>query len=325
MNISRYTEWYEQPANDPYKGNYANLFRSFDPSVTPIDATGKDILASIATSSDSMTAFLMLTAEGRVQVVHHIRTCSRFWGEAESPHHRVATAMLGDIAASGPRFVEIPPSAFAFTDEFKNVLTPAAIQSAIQAFPDAHQLAVDPHAPDVLAVRSRFYMLVPPSLTGRVLKTSMSEGGLTPRELWIHFAGPLLDDDRLGRDCAPFIDWCRLAYAHGIGADNPLCQELPLVLPMNSILCPFRLDILNQDIPLWEADLKMEGVEHTVVRERGISVLPLSVDVDAKSVFFGETKIVLPISPDIEYLNEMKERVQQSGLVTRKIVCLMQH
>jgi hypothetical protein len=78
--------------------------------------------------------------------------------------------------------------------------------------------------------------------------------------------GPLLDDNMLCHDCAPFIDWCRVAYALGIGADNPLCQELPPALPMNSILRPFRLDILNQDIPLWEADLKMEGVEHTVVR-----------------------------------------------------------
>jgi hypothetical protein len=59
MNISRYTEWYDQPANDPYKGNYANLFRSFDPLVTPIDATGKDLLASIATGLAPKTAFVM--------------------------------------------------------------------------------------------------------------------------------------------------------------------------------------------------------------------------------------------------------------------------
>jgi hypothetical protein len=32
--------------------------------------------------------------------------------------------------------------------------------------------------------------------------------------------------------------------------------------------------------------------------------------------FFRETKIVLPISPDIEYLNEMKERANHSGLIT---------
>jgi hypothetical protein len=299
MNVTRYSEWYDQPANDPYKGKYATtLFRSFDATAAPIDADA--LLTFVASGLAPNTAFVMLTSEGHIHVVHRIQTCTPLSEEAEAPHHRLVTAMLGDVSVSGPRFVEIPPAAFAVTDEFQNVRTPAAIQAAIQAFPDAHQLAVDPQVRDVTAVRSRFYMLIPPHLTARVLEASMIKGGLTPRDLWIRVAWPLCNNDMLGGDCAPFVDWCRLAYGHGIGRDNPLCQELPPNLLMDSMLYPYRMKILNQDIPYWKDEYQMEGVEHTEGRDGSITALSLSVDIEQKKVFLERQKLFCQHLPTMD-------------------------
>jgi hypothetical protein len=59
-------------------------------------------------------------------------------------------------------------------------------------------------------------------------------------------------------------------YSHDIKTDNLLCQQLLPVLPIEAVLYPFQLEILNWGLPHWEAEFKMDGVEHTVESDGSI-------------------------------------------------------
>jgi hypothetical protein len=104
-------------------------------------------------------------------------------------------------------------------------------------------------ADDFRPVRTRFIMLIPPMVVGRVLYATTQPGGLSPRDLWTEIATPLVGDD-LHRDvCAPFIDWCRVAVADGVGEHNPLHSLCPSIVELGDRLDDARHTLLRQDLP----------------------------------------------------------------------------
>jgi hypothetical protein len=131
------------------------------------------------------------------------------------------------------------------------VPTPGAITGLLAAFPDETQLIPDPAAPDadVAPVRLRKLTLIPPHLFGQILGATMAPGGLSPRQLWKNIAGPLAADDQVAPQVSPFLHWCRLAFAQGQGADNPLQLAIPPSLVLDAPLQQTRVAILHQDLP----------------------------------------------------------------------------
>jgi hypothetical protein len=87
-----YTEWYDMPANDPYEGKYANLFRYFDAAATTPDAGAP--LTFIANGLAPKTAIIMLPWERRICVVRTDFGLVPLYGATEAPRHHSVTAML---------------------------------------------------------------------------------------------------------------------------------------------------------------------------------------------------------------------------------------
>jgi hypothetical protein len=49
--------------------------------------------------------------------------------------------------------------------------------------------------------------------------------------------------------CAPFLDWCRVAVASGVGPANPLQHPLPHMVMPDPRLGAQRVEILRADLP----------------------------------------------------------------------------
>jgi hypothetical protein len=248
--ITQYTEWYNLPTNDPYNGSYSLLFAPLDAVAAPLAPAA--LLTLIATGADSKSAFMFLGPNNLIHVIHRIRRFVPAIGMPPMPYDNTTLATLGDLTPLGPNTIEVPANIFTRTAVIAAVLTPAAINVAIGANPDQDQIAPDPNAPagDVGDVRSRSAMLIPPNQVGPILAASISPGGLSPKSLWIDVAGPMQADAGLAADCLPFIDWCRLAYSHGVGAANPLhLVQMPPPRFLEPPLVADRTLLLHQDIP----------------------------------------------------------------------------
>jgi hypothetical protein len=227
MDATTYAEWYQHPDNDVYHGNYAELFALFEADEPPFGPA--EILSKVATGVDAKLAFALLSPEGKVLVLHRCRHVQPMLGAPATPNDNLNVAMLGDITPLASIFVDMPANAFTRTANFERVPTPGAITGLLAAFPDETQLIPDPAAPDadVAPVRSRKLTLIPPHLVGQILGATMAPGGLSPRQLWENIAGPLAADNQVAPQVSPFLHWCRLAFAQGQGADNPLQLAIP--------------------------------------------------------------------------------------------------
>lgn len=244
MNAMRYSEWYDLPENNPYLGRYQALFTPFGADLVALQPAA--ILTSVAGSDASKFAFVLLDEEGSVQVLHRVRQ----YGDLGDPPDWPVTAILGETSDTGPIFVQFPGVAFHRVDQVQGVLTCAATNVVAQYFPDPQlQVADDPPVQDVQAVRSRYMMLIPPHLVGQVVAAADTLEGLSPHDLWVNIAAPLWEDERERHECAPFIDWCRIAYTHGVGADNPLALRCPVPVALPPALRQRRGVSYRQDLP----------------------------------------------------------------------------
>jgi hypothetical protein len=163
-------------------------------------------------------------------------------------------ALVGDVSSMGVIYCGVPPAAFHRTAVVDQVATTTAIAALIQTQPSGQVIITAyrdlgleyPASP----VRSRYWMLIPPRLVSEILRASSQPEGLTPRDLWENVVTPLLQDEGPIRDSmAPFIEWCRLAYAGGIGGSNPLSSAAPPPLHFGGRLMQNRRRGLVQDLP----------------------------------------------------------------------------
>ena len=247
-NVIQYADWYDLPATDRFGGDFAILYTSFD--AVRERAQPAALLTQTAAEVDLNVAFLILDPHGKVHVAHRLRRFTQGLGPEHAENNTVF-ATLGDVRRVGVTTIEFAGNRLHRTPEMANVLTAAAIDASIAANPDAMQLAAaaaaEP-ADDFLSARSRHSMAIPPHLVGPILRAA-ANGGLSPCDLWTQFTRPLLDDDIRGPMCTPFVDWCRIAYSRGIGADNPVAYPEPRPLPLDDRLAEFRAALLEQDLP----------------------------------------------------------------------------
>jgi hypothetical protein len=117
---------------------------------------------------------------------------------------------------SRQELVEVPPQPFLRTIALENAPLIAAVNVMAGELPQGQiPILVNPPADQVGPGRSRYLMVIPPRLVGAILTASSAPEGLTPGDLWRNVAAPLWEDAVTRVSCAPFIEWCRIAYAHG--------------------------------------------------------------------------------------------------------------
>jgi hypothetical protein len=248
MNTTKYYEWYHSPGVDMYNGHYGEIFNLFvsDPPAREPNA----LLAAMATNADTHLAFVHLDPTGHVNVVHRVRRHTPRNGMTDIQDN-LDVAILGDVSQSGATYVTLPHTAFHRTNVLDRIPAPDAIADLIAAQPAATQVALPADSAAVTGppVRSRFCMLIPPSETGSIIYAASSPEGLNPRDLWVNIGAPLYQDNTTRLSCAPFIDWCRMAYAGGITAQNPLQSPIPSPIVPQRRLDDERIALLRQDLP----------------------------------------------------------------------------
>ena len=247
MNVITYADWYEQPGNDVYRGRYQEVYTNFDANEPPL-RPGELLNRTI--SADAKWAFVALSSTGTVSVYHRIRCMPALPMVDRGPQDDLNVALLGDVSDFGTPFVVFPEDAFHRTAVLDRILAPASITARIALHPGEAQTTVDPAVGDaeLRPVRTRFFMWIPMCVVGQILRAT-SQGPLWPRDLWSQIAAPLLQDEVLGPQCVPFLDWCRAAYSGGIGGDNPVRSAAPTAIVPTGRLAEFRLQVLRIDLP----------------------------------------------------------------------------
>jgi hypothetical protein len=174
-------------------------------------------MTTVTTHADTNLAFAHLDALGRVTVLHRIRRFTPRPGITD-PQDNLNACIWGDVTRSGTTTVEFPSLAFQRTALLDRIPTNETTFLLTAAYPDHLQVTPSADLPGMTCkpVRSRHCMLIPPCMVGQFLQATSSPEGLSPRDLWERIAAPFADDKELREDCAPFIDWCRIAYTGGI-------------------------------------------------------------------------------------------------------------
>lgn len=270
-NVPSYVDWYGSPANDTYGGDYAGVFNTTFNGANA-DPAPAAILTSVATGEDSNLAFILLNNVGLVHGAHRLRRFNARTGVAH-PNNDHVLATLGDVFPGGANTIVFPGTLFHRTNQLNNVRTAISINAAILADPDATQaLEVDPPDPpaDFSPARTRAAMMIPPHIVAPILAASVAPGGLSPRDLWTQFVRSLLNDPVAFPMCGPFIDWCRVAYSHGIAALNTLAVAIPGNVRLDNIVAANRNALLRQDLPArFAAPAITGGTLAAVVQELG--------------------------------------------------------
>lgn len=253
--LTTYAAWYDLPENDPFRGDYTTLFPVYAlPGVA--GTTDIRITNSITCGLDSKTAFIFLSEDGSIHLLHRVRRFIPALGAPAAAYDNCDFATFDETTPTGPSTVELPAGFFYAVPAAITILTAAAIDLQIAAEPDANQYTLDPltaaarlAAGDITPVRIRKAMAVPPDITGAILLAIASPQGLNPRTLWLNFITPILLDPIRSQVCAPFVEWARVAYADDAGLTNTLAIPIP---PPRHLAAPLGMErhrILTSDFP----------------------------------------------------------------------------
>jgi hypothetical protein len=252
VRVTRYSRWYANPDRDAYPQGYEELFAPFD-AHTNCTSPG-ELLTEVATSEDTYLAFVQLDTDGIIRVFHRLRRMDPIMGGPKDAYSGKTIAVVGEVTPMGVVFCTVPANAFHRTSVIDHVATAATIGTLLQQY---HMGQVDIAAHRTLepaqsdaAARSRFWMLIPPCFVGEVLSAATQPEGFMPRDSWENVVTPAVhENEPTQATIAPFIEWCRLAYAGGIGSANPLASTAPPPLHFGGRLELNRRRSLAQDLP----------------------------------------------------------------------------
>jgi hypothetical protein len=252
VRITSYERWYADPDRDAYPQGYGELFAPFDAHNAPVGPA--ELLTEVSTSEDTYLAFVQLDSEGFVRVYHRLRRMDPIMGGPQDAYSGKIIAIVGDVSPMGVVFCSIPANAFHRTPVIDRVATATTIGILAQQH-HSGQVDLAAHRNFELAqldapARSRLWMLIPPCFVSEVLRASTQPEGLNPRDLWVNVVAPMLqEEDPTQVTIEPFVEWCRLAYAGGVGGANPLASSAPPPLHFGGRLEQNRRRSLAQDLP----------------------------------------------------------------------------
>ena len=194
MASPSYLAWYGLPEQDPYGGQYTEVYNVLSP--VPGTMPPDDLWTYFtAGGQDTKAAFLFLGSDNKLCMLHRLQRLSPVFG-APSLYDGASFATYNDVTMMGATTVVVPAALFHITPQPLPIRTLADIDAALGASPGAHQLAPlaagDPAAEEV---RTRCGMMIPPVYVPEVLQAiSCSPVGLTPRGLWEGVIARIRDD-----------------------------------------------------------------------------------------------------------------------------------
>ena len=255
---STYHEKYSDPANDPFGGNYINLYNEY--------STGNTQPASLRTAVyrdgnvGTLIHGLVHVREalagpndpGTIIALHRLTRHDSRLGQVPQSYDNLGLAFFGDVVNGQlPTTVVVPDTWFNQTAQVQ-APTVGHLAQLLAAQPGSETFGLYPAGQaDVTPVITRKIILVPNKFTAPFLST-----GMTPREAY-EVLTDLIRQDGQDIACEPLIDWLRatLTVPGGNGPQVPVTAVLPAAPPtfvdpqVQQAFAMYRLGIYQHDFP----------------------------------------------------------------------------
>lgn len=232
----RYSDYFADPANDPFKGSYANLLAPYHIDVGQAGIPTRDQVDDFVLAAQTqkiVLPFALMLPDGLIHCYHSVGKFPARPGLPATPWDNQRFATKGELYRNQ---AAICKWSLAYHDLLPQtrVADPATIDTALAGDPTINHLG--PYAntdADTSIVITRRAMVVPPSYAPLLLAKP-----LTPIEAWTTVRGAMVANMH-ENSCAAFIRWLQVAITH----DNTGASRLPVaVAPTSPTLDPTLID-----------------------------------------------------------------------------------
>jgi hypothetical protein len=253
-----YLEKYMDPANDPFAGNYLNLYNEYAVGNTQPatlrtavyrDGNVGTLLHGLVHVRDALAG---PNDPGIIMALHRLSRHDPRLGQVPQPYDNLGLAFFGDLVNGQlPATVVVPDAWFNQTAQVQ-APTVGHLAQLLAAQPGTE--AFGPYLAgqaDVTPVVTRKIILVPNKYVAPFLSV-----GMKPREAY-ELLVDLIQQDGQDIACEPLIEWLRatLTVPGGNGPQVPVTAVLPAAAPtfanpqVQQAFAMYRLGIYQNDFP----------------------------------------------------------------------------
>jgi hypothetical protein len=280
-----YRNYFGDPSNDPFGGDYAQVLQSYSVPVANQNVLTPAQVQTLALSGQTQnvpSAFLLQLADGKLHIFIQLAKFEARMGLPATPWDGQLFAQKGDLFHNQSQLVTWDTTHFHQIAAPLRVNTAAAIDNAFAGDPAAATLG--PHAdadPDTELIRYRRTCYVPPAYVPLFLA-----GPLTPRQAWETCRAQIVADQR-EIDCAPLIDYFRAAITRSVVNQLPtLAVATPNPPLADEDLLNHRRRILENDFPM------LNSVQSTIQQSQIATQLGILIQDNRNSTLLADQRRV---------------------------------
>ena len=240
-----YRDFFSDPNNDPFVGNYAAVLQHYAIGAGPIAPADLRTIVANARLQQAPTAFILQHNDDKL--LHVYLQLERFeprMGMAATPWDNQLHASKGELRYNHQQTVIFPDSAFTQTNQLR-LPTQAAVDTLLGADgdPDITLGPFNPGDADTEVVRLRRTCFVPAPYVSLFLTQPLS-----PRQAWETVVAQMVTDGVDG-DCTPLISFLKGALTVDAAGDTGVQHAPPAVPFLDETLGQRRRNILEADFP----------------------------------------------------------------------------
>ena len=202
-----YRDYFSDPANDVFQGNYAAALAPYEVPLANQNAPTPAVVQEQALSCHSQnvpSAFLLMLDDGKLHVFLQLAKYSARMGLPATPWDDQSFAQKGELYHNQAQTVKWLPTYFHQVGGQLRVGTVASIDTALVGDPNAESLGPYVAADaDTELIRYRRTCYVPPVYVPLFLA-----GPMSPREAWFTLKAQI-DTDNNAVACSPLVDYLR--------------------------------------------------------------------------------------------------------------------
>ena len=206
-SLFHYRDYFSDPANDVFQGNYAAALAPYEVPLANQNAPTPAVVQEQALSCHSQnvpSAFLLMLDDGKLHVFLQLAKYSARMGLPATPWDDQSFAQKGELYHNQAQTVKWLPTYFHQVGGQLRVGTVASIDTALVGDPNAESLGPYVAADaDTELIRYRRTCYVPPVYVPLFLA-----GPMSPREAWFTLKAQI-DTDNNAVACSPLVDYLR--------------------------------------------------------------------------------------------------------------------
>ncbi len=261
----RYQTYFDDTANDPYGGEYAEALAPYSVPLAAnnamVPATVRDLACNCITNNVP-TAFLLMHPDGLLHVYVQLAAFHPRMGMPATVWDNSMYIQKGDLHHNQSVMIQWLDNYFHQVNNQIRVPTAAAIDTTLAG--DANLQIIGPYNQndaDTELIRVRRTVYVPPAYVSIFLASP-----LTPRQAWDRVRGQIVVDNREVA-CAALVDFLRAALTTSQPNQPPLLALAiaPTAPVADAVLLNHRRRILESDFP--QLNQNLAGLQQTEIAQ----------------------------------------------------------